>query len=491
MKAPKEKSLKLNFIFNSILTISNFIYPLITFPYVSRILLPIGTGKVSFATSVIYYFNILAQLGIPTYGIRACARVRDDKEKLTRTAHEILLLNLVTSICSYVMLFIALFTIQRLREEKTLMIIMSLTMIFQMIGVEWLYKALEKYAYITTVTVIFKAVAVVAMLLLIHERSDYVIYGGLSIFAASASGVLNFINAHKYIGFRALKKYNIKQHLKPVFIFFAMSVTTTLYIQLNTVMLGFIKTDTDVGYFDAANKIKNILLGFVTSLGQVLLPRTSFYVEQNKMDEFRAVTKKAFNFVVILAASFTVYFVIFASEGILFLSGPAYSGAVLPMKIIMPTVFIIGLTNIMGIQILVPLGKERFVLYSEIAGAATNLVISSILIPHFAATGAAIGMLFAELTVFIAQYIFLRDTMPVLIKQLRWFRLLIPLIFAGVVAFMIKRLPINSNLIILVCSAVAFYGVYGIGLLFAKEPLTMQLIAQVTEKLKRIKANQK
>lgn len=118
----KQKSLKLNFIMNALLTMSSFIFPLITFPYVSRILLPEGTGKVSFATSLISYFSMFAQLGIPTYGIRACAKVRDDKEELTRTTQELVIINFVMSVISYTALAVALMLVPRLREERALYI---------------------------------------------------------------------------------------------------------------------------------------------------------------------------------------------------------------------------------------------------------------------------------------------------------------------------------------------------------------------------------
>lgn len=191
----RQKSLKLNFIMNAILTMSSFIFPLITFPYVSRILLPEGTGKVSFATSVISYFAMFAQLGIPTYGIRACAKVRDNRKELTKTAQEIFIINIAMTVLAYAVFLVALFTVPRLQQDKTLFLIVSTTMIFNAIGMEWLYKALEQYTYITVRSIIFKFVALVAMFLLIHEKSDYVIYGGISILASSASNVFNFINA--------------------------------------------------------------------------------------------------------------------------------------------------------------------------------------------------------------------------------------------------------------------------------------------------------
>lgn len=288
----KKKSIKLNFVMNIILTMSSFIFPLITFPYVSRVLLPVGTGKVSMATSVITYFSMFAQLGIPTYGIRACAKVRDNREKLSKVAQELLIINIIMSMISYMVLIILLFYVSKFRCEKELYVILSFNIILTSIGMEWLYKALEQYTYITVRSVIFKFIALIFMFFLVHKQTDYVIYGGITIFAASASNILNLINAHKFINLKPVGNYNFRRHLKPVLIFFAMSCATTIYTNLDTVMLGFMTTDTDVGYYNAAVKIKVILVSVVTSLGTVLLPRASYYIQRGELKEFHRITRK-------------------------------------------------------------------------------------------------------------------------------------------------------------------------------------------------------
>ena len=427
----QQKSLKLNFVMNIILTMSSFIFPLITFPYVSRVLSPSGIGKVSFATSLMSYFSMFAQLGIPVYGIRACAKVRDDREKLTRTAQELLLINLIMDVFSYIVLLGVLVFIPRLREDRFLYVIISSTIILTSIGMEWLYKALEQYTYITIRSIIFKIIALIAMFLLIHEKGDYVVYGIISIFAASASNVLNFINAHKYIGVRPVGNYDLRRHLKPIGVFFAMSCATTVYTNLDTVMLGFMVTDEDVGYYNAAVKIKNILVSIVTSLGTVLLPRASYYIEYGMTEEFKRIGKKALNFVFLIACPMTLYFILFAKEGIFFLSGSAYAEAIIPMQIIMPTLLFIGITNILGIQILVPMGNENIVLYSEIAGAFIDLAINAVLIPRFASAGAAFGTLIAELVVLIVQYIALKKYIIGMFKNIHFLRLSLALLLSG------------------------------------------------------------
>lgn len=485
----KKKSIKFNFLMNSLLTASSFIFPLITYPYVSRILGPENIGRVSFATSVVYYFAMFAQLGIPTYGISACARVRDDKKRLSQTVQEIMMINIVMTVIVYAVFAVSLFAVPRLSAEKPLFIITGLTILFNTLGVEWLYKALEQYSYITTVSILFKIVSVAAMFAFVHSPDDYVIYGGISIIAATGSSLMNFIRLRRFVFIRPVGGYNIKRHLKAIWVFFAMSVATTVYTNLDTVMLGFIKTDADVGYYNTAVKVKNILCSLVTSLGTVLLPRMSCLAEEKKWDEFYAVVKKALNFVLLLALPLSVFFILFARESIILLSGGAFLPSVVPMRIITPTIILIGITNVLGIQILVPLGKEKYVLYSEIAGAVINLAANTLLIPRLAASGAAIGTLVAEAVVLAVQFYVLRETVAPVFRSLSYFKIFLGLAAGCAAAFPIKMFSGLGSFLTLAVSAALYFGLYGGVLYLVKEPLvkelTDQTVGRILKKLKR------
>lgn len=484
MKDKKESSIKINFIMNAILNMSSFIFPLITFPYVSRVLLPAGTGKVSFAISLIAYFNMIAQLGIPTYGIRACAKLRDDRAALSRVANELLCINLIMAFVSYIVLGLALAFVPRLFEDRMLYLIVSSNIILTAIGMEWLYKALEQYKYITVRSVIFKFAALALMFAIVRSEGDYVWYGLVTVVSASVSFIFNFINAGKYIDINLFKKYDLKKHIKPALVFFAMACATVVYTNLDTVMLGFMQDDTQVGYYHAAVRIKTILVSIVTSLGGVLLPRLSYYVEKGMMEEFRRISKKAMNFVIVFALSLAVYFIIYAKQGIYFLSGSAFDGAILPMQIIMPTLVLIGLTNIIGIQMLVPMGKEKAVLYSVAAGAFADIILNAILIPHYAAAGAAAGTLVAEVVVLAVQYNALKEEVSEALKDILYLKLLIALVIASVTAIGIKGLHLG-NFASLLISAILFYGLY-LGLLaMMKEPMINEILVQICAKLKR------
>lgn len=487
----QQTSIKKNFIMNSILTMSSFIFPLISYPYVSRVLGPAGTGKVAAATSWITYFNMFAQLGIPTYGVRICAEVRDDREKLSRTVQELLAINLIMGAVSYGALFVLINLNSSMANEKPLYVIMSSLILFNAVGMEYLFKGLEQYSYITRRSILFKLIAMIAMFLLVRSEDDYVIYGALTIFASSASNVLNFFYARKYISLKKTGKLNLRKHLKAVAVFFAMSCATTVYTNLDVVMLDYLKTDQDVGYYNAAVKIKSVLVSVVTSLGTVLLPRASYYVEKGMKDEFRYIMSKAINFVWIFATPLFIYFTIYAREGVLFLSGRAYEGSILPMQIIMPTLLLIGLSNITGLQILVPMGREKIVLYSEIIGAAVDFSLNMLLIPKMASSGAAVGTLVAEAAVLLYQYHAVRNIASGSFRRVRYGTIILGLAAGVLASFWVRLLPLDSlafqlqNLIILILSAVCFFGAYLAVLLIRKETMAQDIVRQVMNKIKK------
>ena len=213
----KEKSIAKNTIMNMFLTASQFIFPLISFPYISRVLGAVGNGKVAFATSVISYFVMFASLGIPTYGIRLCAKCRDDKEKLSKSVHELLIINAVTTVIAYIVLSILLHIVPQFKAEKTLFMVMSLSIFLNALGMEWLYKAIEEYSYITIRSVLSKVLAILLMFLFVRSSNDYIIYALLSILSSTGSYVLNIFGARRIIEFKYYGNYNIKQHLKPIF----------------------------------------------------------------------------------------------------------------------------------------------------------------------------------------------------------------------------------------------------------------------------------
>lgn len=475
-------SIKFNFIMNAILTVSSVIFPMITFPYYSRILGAEGTGSIGFAISVVAYFTMIASLGVPTYGIRACAKVRDNKEKLSQTVQELLIINGITTALMYIAFFVSLSVVPKFGEQKEILIMVSVSIVLNTMGGQWLYSALEKYSYITLCTLVFKILGIVLMFAFIHKPEDYILYGGISAIASYGSGILNFINMRKYVTLKKTGPYDFKRHIKPILTFFLMSASISIYTNLDKVMLGFMKTNTDVGYYDASVRIKTILVSVVTSLGTVLLPRMSFYIEKGEKEAFNRTLTKAFRFVMVAATGLMVFFILFARESILLLSGNEFLPAVLPMQLLMITLLLIGLSNITGIQILTPLGEEQKVLISILAGAILDFILNLFLIPRYASAGAAFATVMAELVVLVVQCIYLKDMLKGLIKNISFGKILIAVAVATGGAFGIQSVvhfSANTFLqlfIALAMEAVVFFGIYGGLLMLMKEPLVLEIV---------------
>ena len=470
----KIKSVKHNYIIKTLTIASAVLVPLISYPYVSRVIGPSGIGKVNFANSIVYYFLIIAQLGIPTYGVRTIAKVRDNKEELARTSREILILNAVMCAIALILLAASVAAVPQLRQEKTLMFYFSFMIVLNTMSCEWLYYGLEQYDFLGLSTIFVRILSAILMLTLIKKESDYTLYGLFYVICMSGYGIINIINVPRLIGRRPEGKYDIKRHLKPVGIFFAMAIATTIYTQMDSAMLGFISGTTENGYYDAAVKVKTVLVAAVTTLGGVLLPRVSNYLEKGEKKRFYETSAKALNFVVELSLPCTVFFILFARGTIMFLSGSEFENAVLPMKLIMPSVILVGITGITGIQMMVPLGYEKTVLRSEIAGAAVNLIINALLIPQMGASGAAIGTVAAEAAVLIVQFTAIRDCLKDLLKGVSWIKIILSTALASAASLWCENVFL---------ALIVFFTVYLAALIVTKETLARELMTELKDKI--------
>lgn len=485
-KENRTHSVKYNFIMNFILTASNFIFPLITFPYVSRILLASGNGKVNFAASVANYFMMVASLGIPTYGIRACAKVRDDKEALSKTAQEILIINFVSTVLVTLTYLVCIFTVPKFSQDKILYLIEGVNIVLNMFGANWIYQALEQYDYITARSVFFKFISMILMFLLVHQQSDYIVYAAITVLAAVGSNVLNFIRLRRFIVFRKLRNYEFKKHLKPIFVLFAQNVTVSIYTNLDTVMLGFMQNDEAVGLYTAAVKVKGILLSIVASLGNVLLPRMSYYVKHNVKDMFYQLIRLALNAELFMAFPLAVYFSIESRNSILLLAGKGYLGAIPAMAIITIAIIPNGLTGVIGVQTLTPLNREKQVLYSVIVGAVSDFVLNLLMIPQWGAAGAALATTIAEFLVLLVQIVLARDILQNVAHDIQIAKYLSITLAAAIPTFILSQHLRYNVFINLVITAIVFFGIYVLILYAVKdELLNRALDNKVTRKLIR------
>lgn len=454
-------SIKLNMLMNVLLTLSSIIIPVITLPYVTKVLGAEGVGRVYFASSVVAGFAMFAELGIPVYGIRACAKVRDDRAELSRTVREIMMINLIACVIVYILFALMISVVPRFAEDRTLLTIMSSTIILNCVGAEWLFKALEKYTYITVRSIAFKLVALAAMFVMVKEASDYVIYGAITIFAVCSSNIMNLCRLHIYADLRPAGRHDLARHLPGMLMLFALAAATTIYTNLDLAILDFMKGDAEAGLYGVAVKIKLVIVNLVTSVSAVLLPRNSFYYEKNHKEEFYGLISRTMGTVLAVSVPVLVYFIFFARESISLLAGDEFSAAVMPMMIIMPSVAFIGISNIIGIQMLVPAGREKTVVTAAIIGAVVDLILNMILIPEFASSGAAAATVAAEICVTGYMMYTVRDRLREIFRHTPFGSMAAALAVAMVSGLIIKG-RVTGTFAALCISAVCWFGLYSL-----------------------------
>lgn len=488
----KIRSVKYNFLMNIILKISQYIFPLITLPYITRALGAVGLGKVSFTASVITYFSMFAQLGIPSYGIRECAKVRDDKNALTKLVQELLLINFVSVAISYIALVISLFFVPKFSEEPLLLIIQSMTIVLNMFGIDWMYQAIEQYQYITIRNISFKFISVLLMFLFIHNPEDYIKYGILLVLSASGSNLLNLLNSRKILVKKSFKgQYDLKKHLKPILIFFSMSIAVSIYTSLDTVMIGFISGDVEVAFYSIGTKIKMVLASTVAAIGPVLMPRISYCLHNDQIEKFKSYINKSLHFVLLVSIPFTIFFAISASDTILILGGREYLPASLCMQIIVLSIIPLGIGNIAASQILAPMGREKYTMYSTIAGAIIDCVLNFIFIPSLGAAGAAVATVITEMVVTGIQLKYAWAEIKDAAKGLPYIKIVICNCCSCLIMLLINLATVNLHCFLkLIIAAISYFGSYIVLLIILKDSLIYGFTSHYFETIK-VKINKR
>lgn len=402
----KQKSLKKNAIYGFIRALMNLMFPLVSFPYASRVLLPEGIGKVQFANSIIFYFTFLAGLGISTYASREAARIRDNKDAFNTFCKEIFIINLISTFVSYVALAILIFIIPKFWEFRILLIICSTQILFITIGMEYIYSAQEDYGYITRRSIVFQIISLFFLFTFIKDKDDYTAYAFFGVISSVGSNICNLFYSRKYINLFTKCQLNFKKHLKPIFVFFATAVATKFHGTLDAMMLGFMLGSSEVGIYSAAEKINVLVKGLITSTIGTFMPRSSYYVEQNKNTEYKKLIEKTSGLALFFSIPSMAGIIILSRPIILCFCGFEYLDAI-PVIIVLSTViFSISFGSVLNNLIIIPQKMEKIILQAQILASIMNLILNYMLIPNLRALGAGLATAIIEFFVFFYKFIF-------------------------------------------------------------------------------------
>lgn len=480
-KSLRIHSVKFNVLMNMIITSSSLIFPLITIPYASRVLGAGGMGAVAFAQSVSSYFSLVAILGVTYYGVKVCAEVRTNRLALSKVVKEILIILLCSTLVVYLAYTICIFTVPRFISEKALFLEFGVTIWLTSFGMEWFYQALEQYSYITVRSVAFKIIALILMFVLVRSQNDYVLYGFTVIFAGCASNILNILRIRKLIDFSTKQKLEIKRHFKPMVWYTAASIASGMYIQVDIVLLGFLGTNTQVGLYQLVSKIKSVLVTAVNSVGNVMLPRLSYYKSHNQKDKNDELIAKNLNFVMIMGFAIIALLAICAKPIVLLMGGNGFLGSIPPLRIVGAAVLFSAM-NIVLANHLMSEGQEKAWAVVNMIGLSLAVLCNFMLIKWFSVVGAASSIVICEGCMFAMRAYVCKDLLARIRAKLNMFKILIAAIVASAVSFPLTLIYLNVfvELIAVACT----FGITYLALLFLeKESFTRSMVQPILSKI--------
>jgi O-antigen/teichoic acid export membrane protein len=401
----KKKSIKSNAFFNSMKEFLNIAAPFITFPYVTRVLMPDNLGKVQFAASIITVFTYFASLGIPFYGVRRIAQARDNMKERSRVFRELLFIEIIATLIVYAVFILSLFFVEEFNREMVLYLIMGTRIVLKIFGFEWFFKGMEEYKFMAFRKLTAKVVGIILIFTFIRTPDDYILYGSVSVITLIISRILNYWNLKKLIVKVPLKELHPSDHFKKASYFFLLYFSTKLYHNVDKIMLGFMSGHTSVGFYVTANKLINIIKTVFISFTAVLIPRFTNLIHHGKWDKVKPVAQKSLQVIFFLSFPAMMGLYLLSHDIIMVFGGEKYLSAVMTMRVLLPIMVILPLSSFIGKQLLISMNKDRIVITTVFISLLFNIILNAFLIPRYQQNGAAAASVAAELFILIVELI--------------------------------------------------------------------------------------
>lgn len=477
-----QKSIKKNYIFNLFYEVFVIIVPLITAPYVSRVLHADGVGVYSFSYSIATYFALLAALGTNSYGVREGARVRDDEYKRSKLFYEITILRFLTTFLSIIIYLIVVIMNQ---YDIFIYLACGISILSVAFDCSWFLKSLENFQTLVIRNFVVKLLTVISIFIFVRSRDDLLIYIFIQTVGTLIANVILISNVKRYLVKVDMKSLKYKHHMKETLIYFIPTIATSVYTVLDKTMLGIIVNSSyENGYYEQTNKIVHIFLTLITSLSGVIGARTAYLFAKEEHQKIRGLIYKAYDFMNLLAFPLVFGIVGCASTFVPWFLGPGYDKVISLLQLYCPLILIIGMSNILGGLYLTPSGQRKRSSKAIIMGSVVNLILNLILIPYFNSYGAVIASLFAEGTI-TGLYIYMSSEYVNFIYILKnAFKYLVYSIIMFIPVYIIGYyLPTHFTTTLI--QVVAGGAIYGILLLITKNKLIFEVLDGLLKKFKK------
>lgn len=432
------QSLKKNFVYRSILTLSTYLIGLVTFPYVSRLLGVERIGLVNFVDNTINYFLLFATLGVNILGVREVAAAGNSVEARGRVFANILGMNLFFTLLTLAIYFVAVSAVPKLHQYAELFYVGAAKIVFSVFLVEWFFSGIEDFKYITLRSVAIKMLYVGAVFLLVRAQDDYALYFVLTVGVVVVNAVVNSIYIRRFVRFR-LTDFFSRIYLKSNMALGFYAIMTSMYITFNVMFLGLVSSDTEVGYYTTAFKLYTIVLGIFSAFTTVMLPRMSALAASDDRECFGALVEKSFSALFTYCLPLAVCSIVLAPQIVFAFSGAGYEGAILPMRMIMGLVVVVGTAQILAVQVLMPMKRDRILLAASIAGALLSVVANVTLVSRLASVGTALVLIFSECAVTSVYLFYVRRNRILRFPTAEFFRNMLYAAPCGVICWLCGR----------------------------------------------------
>lgn len=395
-------SIKKNAFLNVIKQACSILFPLITYPYISRVLGSSSYGVYSFSDSIVSYAVLIAGLGISTYAVREGAPIRQDKEKINQFSSELFSINIISTIISYLLLVILTIVSTKIYADRNIIFIRSIMIILTTIGMDWVNNIYEDFTYLTVRYILFQSISLILMFIFVRSNSDIIAYTIITVLASAGGNLLNIFYFRRYVRIRLVIKWkSLCKHVKPIMILFANNVAVAVYVNSDITMLGFYTANTNVGVYSLASKIYNLAKLMVNAIIMVMIPRLSYIVK--KEDIYKTYLSKTAKYLLYACLPIVCGFVILSKQILYLVGGNSYLKGALSLSILSLTIVGAIGGSFFGNCILLEHRKENIILFATTVSATLNVALNFLFIPRFGICGAAITTFIAEFVAFIIQ----------------------------------------------------------------------------------------
>lgn len=396
----KINNLKINSLLYVFKTVLGVVFPLITFPYISRTLGVDNVGIYNFAQSIISYLVLIASLGISSYAVREGSKYREDKQKLEEFINQVFSINVISTGVAYVLLLIIIF-IPSMEQYRSIVFVLSFQIILNTIGFDWIFNIEESFLYITIRSLASKVIGLVLLFTFVHSRNDLIIYAIITVIAGFGLNVINYVQVIKKYDIQLVHVISTRQHIRPILLLFAASITVTIYVNCDKTMLGIMAGDYSVGIYSTAVNVYAVVKSILSSVYVVAIPRISALIGRGLIIDTEKLLDKIYKTVLTFVIPCILGIIVLRREIIIIISSSDFVKATIPLLILSAAlIFNIG-SCFWRDCVLVTFREDNIILRNSVFSAVINIILNLCLIPRFHEIAAAITTLIAEVVAFL------------------------------------------------------------------------------------------